>query len=102
MLGRAAGPEQGSFAADFCNSLLERTLQSRYATRSMLAFCPKEPAPEARASADPESVKKLVSLGLQVAVEAGIGLGSDHEDAAYAAAGAAVTADRHGTLASAG
>ena len=67
----------------------------------MQVFCPKEPAPETRASADPESVKKLVGLGLQVVVESGIGLASDHDDAAYSAAGATVTPDRPAALAGA-
>ena len=60
----------------------------------MQVFCPKEPAPETRACADPDSVKKLTELGLTVVVESGIGLSSDHDDAAYEAAGASVTSDR--------
>jgi len=59
----------------------------------MQLFCPKEPSPETRASADPESVKKLTGLGLKVVVESGLGLASDHDDQAYEAAGASIAAD---------
>ena len=64
----------------------------------MQVFCPKEPAPETRASADPDSVKKLCGLGLKVVVESGLGLSSDHDDAAYELAGATVTTDRAAAL----
>lgn len=56
----------------------------------MDVFCPKEPDPETRASADPDSVRKLVGLGMKVTVESGVGLSSDHDDAAYESAGAAI------------
>lgn len=59
----------------------------------MDVFCPKEPEPETRASADPESVKKLVSLGLKVSVESGLGMTSDHADSAYEEAGATISED---------
>lgn len=62
--------------------------------KTMQVFCPKEPTPETRASADPDSVKKLTGLGLKVVVESGIGLSSDHDDAAYEKAGAIITTDR--------
>ncbi|MGA1205001.1 MAG: Re/Si-specific NAD(P)(+) transhydrogenase subunit alpha [Opitutales bacterium] len=64
----------------------------------MQVFCPKEPNLETRASADPESVKKLTGLGLQVVVESGIGLASDHDDAAYENAGATVITDRDAAM----
>ncbi|MGC9451138.1 MAG: Re/Si-specific NAD(P)(+) transhydrogenase subunit alpha [Oceanipulchritudo sp.] len=67
----------------------------------MQVFCPKEPQPESRASADPDSVKKLTGLGLQVVVEAGAGLASDHEDSNYEAAGATISTDRDASLSSA-
>ena len=67
----------------------------------MQVFCPREHAPETRVSADPESVKKLTGLGLEVVVESGAGLASDHEDAAYEAAGARITTDRQAALAAA-
>ncbi len=67
----------------------------------MLVFCPREPEPETRACADPESVKKLVGLGMEVVVEAGIGLLSDHEDEAYEKAGARVSGDPRSALAEA-
>jgi NAD(P) transhydrogenase subunit alpha len=67
----------------------------------MQVFCPKEPTPETRACADPDSVKKLAGLGLEVVVESGAGLSSDHDDAAYEAAGARITTDRAAALAGA-
>jgi NAD(P) transhydrogenase subunit alpha len=48
---------------------------------------------EPRVAATPETVKKLIGLGAEVAVEPGAGLKSGILDADYTAAGAAVTAD---------
>jgi NAD(P) transhydrogenase subunit alpha len=63
---------------------------------------PKETHPgETRASLTPESAARLVKLGAQVAVESGLGRGSGHADAAYAAAGAALVPDRQALLSSA-
>jgi len=47
---------------------------------------------ESRVAATPETVKKLIGLGAEVAVEPGAGLKSGVVDADYAAAGATVTA----------
>ena len=60
----------------------------------MRVFCPKEPEGETRAALDPASTRKLTGLGLEVSVESGLGLRSDHDDASYEAAGATVTSDR--------
>jgi NAD(P) transhydrogenase subunit alpha len=55
---------------------------------------PKERrAGEARVAATPDTVKKLVALGLDVAVEAGAGDGARFSDAEYAAAGASIAPD---------
>ncbi|MEO3431063.1 Re/Si-specific NAD(P)(+) transhydrogenase subunit alpha [Pelagibius sp. CAU 1746] len=55
---------------------------------------PKEQRPdESRVAASPETVKKLINLGFEVAVEKGAGLGAAIPDAAYEAAGAAIAAD---------
>ncbi|HMA13338.1 MAG: Re/Si-specific NAD(P)(+) transhydrogenase subunit alpha [Bacteroidota bacterium] len=55
---------------------------------------PKEQRPdEARVAASPETVKKLVGLGFQVAVETGAGLRAAMTDAAYEKAGATIAAD---------
>jgi NAD(P) transhydrogenase subunit alpha len=63
---------------------------------------PKERRPgEARVAATPETVKKLMALGAEVAVEAGAGAGSSIPDAAYRDAGAAVVADATALLSSA-
>ncbi|WP_288457457.1 NAD(P) transhydrogenase subunit alpha [uncultured Sphingomonas sp.] len=56
---------------------------------------------ESRVAATPETVKKFVALGAQVAVEAGAGAGASYADGDYAAAGADV-GDRAATLAGAG
>ena len=51
----------------------------------------KELAPgETRVAATPETVKKFIGLGAEVAVEAGAGLQASIADADYGAAGASV------------
>ncbi|MGE0775579.1 MAG: NAD(P) transhydrogenase subunit alpha [Sphingomonadaceae bacterium] len=61
----------------------------------------REVAPgERRVSATPETVKKFIGLGAEVAVEAGAGAGASCGDADYSAAGATV-GDRAATLAGA-
>ena len=57
---------------------------------------------ETRVAATPETVKKLIGLGLTVAVEAGAGLTAGITDAAYAEAGASVVTDAATALAGAG
>jgi NAD(P) transhydrogenase subunit alpha len=55
---------------------------------------PKEQRPdEARVAASPETVKKLVALGFEVAVESGAGKGASMTDEAYKKAGAEIAAD---------
>ncbi len=55
---------------------------------------PKERRPyEARVAASPETVRKLVQQGIEVAIEAGAGQASAMTDAAYSEAGASVVAD---------
>jgi len=53
---------------------------------------------ETRVAATPETVKKLIALGLSVAVEAGAGLSAGIPDAEYAAAGAEVAPDAASAL----
>lgn len=55
---------------------------------------------ERRVAATPETVKKFVSLGAEVAVEAGAGVRASYTDADYAAAGASI-GDRAATVAGA-
>ncbi|WP_294323835.1 Re/Si-specific NAD(P)(+) transhydrogenase subunit alpha [uncultured Sphingomonas sp.] len=55
-----------------------------------LALLAEQAAGERRVAATPETVKKLIGLGAEVAVEAGAGAGASIDDAAYAAAGAHV------------
>jgi NAD(P) transhydrogenase subunit alpha len=51
----------------------------------------RERAPgESRVAATPESIKKLIALGLSVVVETGAGLGASIPDADYEAAGATI------------
>ncbi len=55
---------------------------------------PREQRPdEARVAASPETVKKLINLGFEVAVESGAGLGAAMTDEAYNAAGATIAPD---------
>ncbi len=68
----------------------------------MTVAVPKEThAGETRTALIPEHAAKLVKLGAQVEVEAGLGLAAGHRDEAYAAAGAAVKTDRAALLATA-
>ena len=63
---------------------------------------PKERrAGEARVAATPETVKKLIALGAEVAVEAGAGLGAAITDEAFRGAGATIVADPGALLSSA-
>lgn len=57
---------------------------------------------ETRVAATPETVKKYIGMGLEVAVENGAGLASGITDAAYAEAGAALAASAAEALAGAG
>ncbi len=57
----------------------------------MKLVVPKERWPdEPRAAATPESVRKLIALGFEVTVEAGVGATANYPDGDYAAAGASV------------
>lgn len=56
---------------------------------------------ETRVAATPETVKKFKSLGLEVAIESGAGVGANFSDADYAAAGASVAPDAASALANA-
>ena len=67
-----------------------------------LAVLKERAAAESRVAATPDTVKKLVSLGLQVAVEAGAGQASSIHDADYQAAGAEVAPDAAAALNGAG
>ncbi len=63
---------------------------------------PKERRPhERRVAATPETVKKFVAMGIDVAVEAGAGEASRITDAAFEAAGARIVADLASLLAEA-
>ena len=64
---------------------------------------PKEIRPgERRVALDPESCKKLVQAGLEVAVEAGAGTAANFTDEAYAIVGAVMVRDAAELLGSAG
>jgi len=51
---------------------------------------------EPRVAATPETVKKFIGLGAEVAVQAGAGMASGVSDADYAAAGAKIGARQRG------
>jgi NAD(P) transhydrogenase subunit alpha len=67
-----------------------------------LAVLKERRAAETRVAATPETVRKMVALGLQVVVEAGAGQGASIADAEFAAAGAEVAADAAAALSGAG
>ena len=67
-----------------------------------LAVLKERRAAEARVAATPETVKRLLGLGLTVAVEAGAGAGASIPDAEFTAAGAEIAADPAAALAGAG
>ncbi|WP_336972715.1 NAD(P) transhydrogenase subunit alpha [Sphingobium aromaticiconvertens] len=66
-----------------------------------IAVMKEQAAGERRVAGTPETVKKFIALGAEVAVEAGAGQAASIADADYAAAGAAV-GDRAATVAGAG
>ena len=62
---------------------------------------PRETHPgEDRASVTPDTVKKLVRLGADVAIESGAGKGAGHSDDAFREVGATIEADRDALLGS--
>ena len=67
-----------------------------------LAVLKEQAAAETRVAATPETVKKLIALGLAVAVQAGAGMASAIRDADYQAAGAEIAPDAATALAGAG
>ena len=67
-----------------------------------LAVLKERAAAETRVAATPDTVKRLVALGLTVAVEAGAGQASAIGDDDYQAAGAEVAPDAGAALAGAG
>jgi NAD(P) transhydrogenase subunit alpha len=66
-----------------------------------IAIVKEQAAGERRVAATPETVKKFIALGAEVAVEGGAGLTASIADADYAAAGATVGA-REGVVSGAG
>jgi NAD(P) transhydrogenase subunit alpha len=67
-----------------------------------LAVLKERRAGETRVAATPETIRKLIPLGLTVAVEAGAGAGASISDAEYQAAGAEIAPDAAAALAGAG
>jgi NAD(P) transhydrogenase subunit alpha len=67
-----------------------------------LAVLRERRAGETRVAATPETVKKLIQLGLTVAVEAGAGAGASIGDADYTAAGAEIAQGAQAALNGAG
>src|SRR5215469_7048530 len=76
----------------FCGGALSALLLGT--SRSMKVAVVKERrAFERRAAASPDTVKRMVGMGLDVVVESGAGEGAWFGDAAFAEAGAAIAAD---------
>ena len=67
-----------------------------------LAVLKERRAFETRVAATPETVKRLIGLGLTVAIEAGAGANAAIPDAEFAAAGAEIAPDAAAALAGAG
>ncbi len=67
-----------------------------------LAVLKERAAFETRVAVTPETVKKIIALGLSVAIETGAGLASSISDEEFRAAGAEITPDTGATLAGAG
>jgi len=68
----------------------------------MVIFVPKETdSGETRVALIPDTVKKLAAKGAEIIIESGLGAACGIADAAYEAAGAKVSGDRGGLLASA-
>jgi NAD(P) transhydrogenase subunit alpha len=67
-----------------------------------LAVLKERRAFETRVAATPESVKRLIGLGLTVAIESGAGAQASFSDAEYVAAGAEIAPDDAAALAGAG
>ncbi|WP_298215094.1 Re/Si-specific NAD(P)(+) transhydrogenase subunit alpha [Acidocella sp.] len=67
-----------------------------------LAVLKERRAGEARVAATPDTVKKLIGLGLTVAVETGAGIAAAIPDEDFAAAGAEIAPDAASALAGAG
>ena len=61
-----------------------------------LAVLKERRASETRVAATPDTVKRLIGLGLTVAVEAGAGAHAALPDQEFAAAGAVIAAQSHG------
>ena len=66
----------------------------------MQIFFPKEKESESRVSILPETVKKLVELGISVEVEASLGKTVHVSDDLYASSGASISNDRNSSLSS--
>jgi NAD(P) transhydrogenase subunit alpha len=67
-----------------------------------LAVLKERRADETRVAATPETIKKLVALGVQVAVETGAGQGACVPDSEYSAAGAEIASSAEAALQGAG
>ena len=68
---------------------------------AVVAVTRERRAGETRVATTPEAVKKLLALGVSVAVETGAGISASTPDAEYAAAGATISPDLAATLADA-
>jgi NAD(P) transhydrogenase subunit alpha len=67
-----------------------------------LAVLKEQRAAETRVAAVPETVKRLIALGLTIAIEAGAGAGASIPDSEFAAAGAEIVPDAAAALTGAG
>src|SRR5271169_4373617 len=70
--------------------------------RMRLALLRERRGSETRVAATPDTVKRLIGLGLTVAIETGAGASASIPDTEFAAAGAEIAADPAAALAGAG
>src|SRR5215475_639144 len=61
--------------------------------RMKIGIAKERRAHELRVAVTPDTARKFIALGAEVAIEAGAGLGASYTDQAYAAAGAKIVPD---------
>src|ERR1700730_11367219 len=97
-------PRRRSGAVRACPRVPNSSLWSQAcrSERMRLAVLKERRASETRVAATPDTVKRLIGLGLTVAIESGAGAEAAIPDHEFAAAGAEIAPDAGGALAGAG
>src|SRR4029077_12408923 len=71
---------------------------SRVAAKMKIGIAKERRAHEMRVAVSPDTVKKLIGLGADVAIETGAGLGAAYTDQAFADAGATIVPDERSAI----